>query len=92
MHPYLALAGDNVVERSTEMPWYGGLSLLEHLETVHIASDRNLIDFRFPVQLVIRPISSEHHDFRGYAATSRVACSRWATRWSRSPPGSRAMS
>ena len=65
--PISALAGDNVVERSTEMPWYGGLSLLEHLETVHIASDRNLIDFRFPVQLVIRPISSEHHDFRGYA-------------------------
>jgi len=67
--PISALAGDNVVERSTEMPWYGGLSLLEHLETVHIASDRNLIDFRFPVQLVIRPISSEHHDFRGYAGT-----------------------
>ncbi len=65
--PISALAGDNVVERSTEMPWYGGLSLLDHLETVHIASDRNLIDLRFPVQLVIRPISSEHHDFRGYA-------------------------
>ena len=48
------------------MPWYGGLSLLDHLETVHIASDRNLIDLRFPVQLVIRPISNEHHDFRGY--------------------------
>ena len=65
--PISALAGDNVVERSTEMPRYGGLSLLDHLETVHIASDRNLIDLRFPVQLVIRPISSEHHDFRGYA-------------------------
>ncbi len=65
--PISALVGDNVVERSTEMPWYGGLSLLDHLETVHIASDRNLIDLRFPVQLVIRPISSEHHDFRGYA-------------------------
>ena len=65
--PISALAGDNVVERSTEMPWYGGLSLLDHLETVHIASARNLIDLRFPVQLVIRPISSEHHDFRGYA-------------------------
>ena len=65
--PISALAGDNVVDRSSEMPWYGGLSLLDHLETVHIASDRNLIDLRFPVQLVIRPISSEHHDFRGYA-------------------------
>ena len=49
------------------MAWYGGPSLLEHLETVHIASDRNLIDLRFPVQLVIRPISNEHHAFRGYA-------------------------
>jgi bifunctional enzyme CysN/CysC len=65
--PISALAGDNVVERSREMPWYAGLSLLEHLETVVLASDRNLIDLRFPVQLVIRPISSEHHDFRGYA-------------------------
>ncbi len=65
--PISALAGDNDVERSHEMPWYTGLSLLEHLETVVIASDRNLIDLRFPVQLVIRPISSEHHDFRGYA-------------------------
>src|ERR1017187_6506128 len=52
--PISALVGDNVVERSTEMPWYGGLSLLDHLETVHIASDRNLIDLRFPVQLVIQ--------------------------------------
>jgi bifunctional enzyme CysN/CysC len=65
--PISALAGDNVVDRSSEMPWYGGLSLLDHLETVYIASDRNLIDLRFPVQLVIRPISSEYHDFRGYA-------------------------
>ncbi|MGA3214180.1 MAG: GTP-binding protein [Acidimicrobiales bacterium] len=65
--PISALAGDNVVERSTEMPWYDGLSLLSHLETVHIGADRNLIDLRFPVQLVIRPISSEYHDFRGYA-------------------------
>lgn len=65
--PISALAGDNVVERSTEMPWYDGLSLLSHLETVHIGADRNLIDLRFPVQLVIRPISTEYHDFRGYA-------------------------
>ena len=65
--PISALTGDNVVDRSSEMAWYGGPSLLEHLETVYIASDRNLIDLRFPVQLVIRPISSEHHAFRGYA-------------------------
>ena len=65
--PISALAGDNVVDRSSEMPWYGGLSLLDYLEGVHIGSDRNLIDLRFPVQLVIRPISNEYHDFRGYA-------------------------
>jgi bifunctional enzyme CysN/CysC len=65
--PISALAGDNVVDRSSEMPWYGGLSLLDHLEGVHIGSDRNLIDLRFPVQLVIRPISNEYRDFRGYA-------------------------
>ncbi|MFZ2058169.1 MAG: GTP-binding protein [Acidimicrobiales bacterium] len=65
--PISALAGDNVVDRSSEMPWYGGLPLLDHLEGVHIGSDRNLIDLRFPVQLVIRPISNEYHDFRGYA-------------------------
>ena len=51
------------------MPWYDGPSLLHHLENVHIASDRNLIDVRFPVQYVIRPQSSEHHDYRGYAGT-----------------------
>jgi bifunctional enzyme CysN/CysC len=66
--PMSALEGDNVVDRSTEMKWYDGPSLLHHLEEVHISSDRNLIDFRFPVQRVIRPISSsELHDFRGYA-------------------------
>jgi bifunctional enzyme CysN/CysC len=66
--PMSALQGDNVVDRSTEMRWYSGPSLLHHLEEVHISSDRNLIDFRFPVQLVIRPISSSDlHDFRGYA-------------------------
>jgi len=67
--PISALTGENVVERSSKMPWYGGPSLLDHLESVHIGSDRNLIDLRFPVQLVIRPISNEHHDFRGYAGT-----------------------
>jgi sulfate adenylyltransferase subunit 1 (EFTu-like GTPase family) len=49
------------------MPWYEGSTLLHHLEEVHIASDRNLIDVRFPVQYVIRPHRAEHHDYRGYA-------------------------
>jgi bifunctional enzyme CysN/CysC len=65
--PIAALHGDNVVERSTTMPWYGGAPLLYHLEHVVIASDRNLADVRFPVQWVIRPMSEEHHDYRGYA-------------------------
>jgi bifunctional enzyme CysN/CysC len=65
--PMSALLGDNVVERSVNMPWYGGLPLLEHLETVEIAEDRNLVDVRFPVQYVIRPMSGAHHDYRGYA-------------------------
>jgi bifunctional enzyme CysN/CysC len=65
--PISALHGDNVVERSENMPWYEGPSLLYHLEHVHIASDRNLIDNRFPVQYVIRPMDEEHHDYRGYA-------------------------
>jgi len=65
--PVSALTGANVVERSREMPWYHGPTLLYHLETVHIASDRNLIDVRFPVQWVIRPQSAEHPDYRGYA-------------------------
>jgi bifunctional enzyme CysN/CysC len=65
--PISALHGDNVVERSSRMPWYDGPSLLYHLEHVHVASDRNLIDARFPVQWVIRPMSDDHHDYRGYA-------------------------
>jgi bifunctional enzyme CysN/CysC len=68
--PISALNGDNVVDRSGNMPWYDGPSLLHHLEHVHIASDRNLIDVRFPVQYVIRPHASsdpELHDYRGYA-------------------------
>ncbi|MGW0804691.1 sulfate adenylyltransferase subunit 1 [Nonomuraea sp. NPDC002799] len=68
--PISALHGDNVVERSINMPWYDGPSLLRHLEHVHIASDRNLIDVRFPVQYVIRPGQSADpllHDYRGYA-------------------------
>src|SRR4029450_1771082 len=67
--PVSALHGDNVVERSATMPWYEGSSLLHHLEEVHIASDRNLIDARFPVQYVIRPMNDEYHDYRGYAGT-----------------------
>jgi bifunctional enzyme CysN/CysC len=67
--PMSALKGDNVVHRSEHMPWYEGASLLHHLEDVHIASDRNLIDVRFPVQYVIRPQSSAYPDYRGYAGT-----------------------
>ena len=63
--PVSALKGDNVVDRSARMPWHDGSTLLHHLETVNIATDRNLIDMRFPVQLVLRP----HLDFRGYAGT-----------------------
>ncbi|MDE0700743.1 MAG: sulfate adenylyltransferase subunit CysN [Acidimicrobiaceae bacterium] len=67
--PVSALHGDNIVDRSANMAWYQGPSLLHHLEEVHIASDRNLIDARFPVQYVIRPQSDEYHDYRGYAGT-----------------------
>ena len=65
--PISALHGDNIVTRSDRMPWYEGPSLLHHLEHVHIASDRNLVDVRFPVQYVIRPQSNNHRDYRGYA-------------------------
>jgi bifunctional enzyme CysN/CysC len=70
--PVSALTGDNVVQRSPAMPWYEGTSLLHHLEEIHVASDRNLIDVRFPVQYVIRPHQSSDaqlHDFRGYGGT-----------------------
>lgn len=67
--PVSALHGDNVVDRSENMDWYQGSPLLNHLEEVHIASDRNFIDPRFPVQYVLRPQSTEHHDFRGFAGT-----------------------
>lgn len=63
--PMSALKGDNVASKSDTMPWYSGPPLLDHLETVHIASDRNLSDMRFPVQYVIRP----NLDFRGFAGT-----------------------
>ncbi|MGO2540017.1 MAG: sulfate adenylyltransferase subunit 1 [Specibacter sp.] len=65
--PVSALLGDNVVTRSENMPWYHGPTLLHHMETLHIASDRNLVDVRFPVQYVIRPHQSSNHDYRGYA-------------------------
>jgi bifunctional enzyme CysN/CysC len=61
--PVSALNGDNVVESSKHMPWYHGGPLLEHLENLYIGSDRNQVDFRFPVQYVIRPGDS----YRGYA-------------------------
>jgi sulfate adenylyltransferase subunit 1 len=70
--PISALHGDNVVERSANMDWYEGTSLLHHLEETHIASDRNLIDARFPVQYVVRPqdqVNHDLHDYRGYAGT-----------------------
>jgi sulfate adenylyltransferase large subunit len=74
--PISALQGDNVVDRSENMPWYGGPLLLEHLETVEIASDRDLDSRRFPVQWVIRPRSDAHHDFRGYGG--QVAGGLWS--------------
>ena len=67
--PISALHGDNVVDRSLTMNWYGGASLLHHLEEVHIGSDRNLIDPRFPIQYVLRPQRDNYHDYRGYAGT-----------------------
>jgi len=65
--PIAALDGDNVVEKSKKMPWYQGSTLLYLLENIHVASDENLIDCRFPVQYIIRPQSNEYHDYRGYA-------------------------
>ena len=65
--PVSALCGDNVVERSEHMPWYAGATLLHHLESVNVGAGRNLVDFRLPVQYVVRP----HQDFRGFAG--RVA-------------------
>ena len=69
--PISALLGDNVVNKSENMPWYQGPTLLYHLETVYIGPDANHVDPRFPVQWVIRPHSDKWHDFRGYAG--RVA-------------------
>ena len=69
--PVSALNGDNVVDKSTNMPWYDGASLLSTLETTYIGSDLNHVDPRFPVQSVIRPQTTEWHDYRGFAG--RVA-------------------
>ena len=63
--PISALNGDNLIEHSDNIPWYEGSTLMHHLENVHIASDRNLIDFRLPVQYVNRP----NLDFRGFCGT-----------------------
>jgi len=65
--PISALKGDNVVDSSKNMSWYGGSTLLHHLENVHVGADRNLQDCRFPVQYVVRPQTDDHRDFRGYA-------------------------
>ncbi|GAA2515185.1 sulfate adenylyltransferase subunit 1 [Rarobacter incanus] len=65
--PVSALLGDNVVERSANTPWFAGATLLSYLENVHVGSDRNLVDVRFPVQYVIRPQTASHPDYRGYA-------------------------
>ena len=69
--PISALNGDNVVDKSENMDWYQGPSLLYHLENVYVGGEENHVDARFPVQWVIRPMSDEWHDFRGYAG--RVA-------------------
>ncbi len=73
--PVSALHGDNVVEPSERIAWWPGLTVLEHLETVEIAFDRDLAHRRLPVQWVIRPMSEEHHDYRGYAG--QVAGGTW---------------
>ncbi len=69
--PISALKGDNVVDRSENMPWYDGPTLMYYLEHLHISNDNNFTDPRFPVQYVVRPNSDEYHDYRGYAG--RVA-------------------
>jgi sulfate adenylyltransferase large subunit len=73
--PIAALPGDNVVEPGQQMPWWDGGTFLERLETIEIAGDRDASHRRFPVQWVIRPMSDEHHDYRGYAG--QVAGGEW---------------
>jgi sulfate adenylyltransferase subunit 1 len=82
--PLSALVGDNVVDPSARMPWYSGPTLLALLETLEPAVPEALSDFRFPVQTVIRPRTTEHHDFRGYAgrvAGGRVSVGDRVTVW-----------
>ena len=67
--PISALKGDNVVDHTPDLGWFEGPTLLHHLENVYTASDDNRIDVRFPVQYVIRPRTTEYHDYRGYAGT-----------------------
>ena len=73
--PIAALPGDNVVEPSDRLSWWDGGTFLERLETIEIAADRDAAHRRFPVQWVIRPMSDEHHDYRGYAG--EVAGGEW---------------
>ena len=73
--PISAVTGDNVVERSEPMSWWTGGTFLERLERIEIAGDRDAAHRRFPVQWVIRPMSEEHHDYRGYAG--EIAGGRW---------------
>ncbi len=73
--PMAALHGDNVVAGNGSMAWWAGSTLLEHLESIEIAADRDASHRRFPVQWVIRPMSEEHHDYRGYAG--QVAGGEW---------------
>jgi sulfate adenylyltransferase large subunit len=73
--PIAALPGDNVVDPSDRMPWWAGPTFLERLETIEIAGDRDVAHRRFPVQWVVRPMSDEHHDYRGYAG--QVAGGEW---------------
>jgi sulfate adenylyltransferase subunit 1 len=78
--PISALKGDNVVDRSENMSWYHGPTLLYYLENVHISSDENLVDCRFPVQYVVRPQRDEFHDYRAYAGRVAGGFSNRATR------------
>jgi sulfate adenylyltransferase large subunit len=73
--PIAALPGDNVVDPSERMPWWDGGTFLQRLETIEIAGDRDASHRRFPVQWVVRPMSDEHHDYRGYAG--QVAGGEW---------------
>lgn len=85
--PVSALFGDNVVARSERMTWFDGAPLLSHLERLHVASDRNLVDLRFPVQYVLRPQSHEIIDFRAYAGTVASGVMRPGDRVTALPSG-----